>query len=59
MRKSPKDIKVIKAEINDTIKEIKICLDKFLAAAIDRPPSLSTTIMATARPKPRSKPRRL
>jgi CRISPR-associated DxTHG motif protein len=59
MRKSPKDIKVIKAEINNTIKEIKICLRDFLAAASDRSTSLPNTSIATASPRPRLKPQRL
>jgi CRISPR-associated Csx2 family protein len=59
MSSAPESIDSLKKKIDGVIEEIKICLDKFLAAASNRPSSLSTTIMATARPKPRSKPQRL
>jgi CRISPR-associated (Cas) DxTHG family len=59
MSSAPESIDSLKQKIDGVIEEIKTCLEEFLAAAIDRPPSLSTTTMATARPKPRSKPQRL
>lgn len=59
MSNAPESIDSLKQKIDGVIEEIETCLNKFLAAAIDRPPGLSTTTIATARPKPRSKPRRL